>query len=458
MPIEAKLLEQLKVKFGDQLSLSPAIRREHATELSRYEPLPPDAVIFAESKADIDFVVDACAESGTPLIPYGTGTSMEGHIHAVNGGLTLDMSRMNTILDVSTDNCYAIVEPGVTREQLNSHLRDQGLFFPVDPGANASLGGMASTAASGTTTVRYGTMLDNVISLEVVTADGRTIKTRSRAKKSSAGYNMTQLFVGAEGTLGVLSSLTVKLYGIPETVMAAVCGFDELELAVQSVIETVQMGIPVARIELVDSDGIKALNHGSNLNLPEKPHLFLEFHGTKNSVVEQVQITEEIMSGNGGSDFAKAEQEEDRNRLWKARHEAALAITAYATGTNQWWTDTCVPIAKLTETILETKRDAEEQGLFMPIIGHVGDGHFHAGICAKIDDAEEEQKAGDIYDRLIKRAIDADGTCTGEHGVGRSKRDYLKSELGETVELMRAIKLALDPQNIMNPGKIIPDP
>lgn len=449
-----ELTQSLSQMFGDRFTTLRGICTEHGTDISHFEPVPPDAVIFPETTQEVQQIVNACAMSGTPIIPYGAGTSLEGNIHALKGGISIDLSRMDKIVAVHQEDLDVVVQPGVRRVQLNEYLRDTGLFFPIDPGADATLGGMASTRASGTNAVRYGTMKDNVLSLEVVTAKGEIVRTAKRARKSSAGYDLTRLFVGAEGTLGVITEVTLKLYGIPEKILSAVCAFDHVEEAIQSVIETIQLDVPMARIEFLDEEAIKAVNHVAKLGLAERPTLFLEFNGTAPSVAEQVELAKDIMSAHGGQNFAWADKPEERSALWAARHDAALSISTYATGTRQWWTDVCVPISRLTDCILETKEDIQSTGLFSPILGHVGDGNFHLGICAKEGDQGEFNKADALHHRLVKRALAMDGTCTGEHGIGRGKMKYLEEELGASVPLMRGIKQSLDPHNIMNPGKI----
>ena len=450
--------EELKSLLGDRFTDSPAICLEHGTDMSHFEPHAPQAVVYPETTTEVQAIVQACSRGGIPIVPFGAGSSLEGNVHAMRGGVCIDLSRMDRILAVNQEDLDVVVQPGVKRNQLNSFLRDTGLFFPIDPGADASLGGMASTRASGTNAVRYGTMKDNVLSLEVVTPSGEIIRTAKRARKSSAGYDMTRLFVGSEGTLGVITEVTLRLYGVPEKILSAVCVFDTIEGAIRSVIETIQIGVPIARIEFLDPQTIRAVNHHSKLGLPEKPTLMLEFHGTDQSVEEQVETTRDIFSANGGQNFEYAESTEERSRLWAARHNAAHAIPAYANGTRQWWTDVCVPISRLAECIEQTVQDIEETGLFAPILGHVGDGNFHLAICARDGDTEDDAKANALNQRLVRRALAMDGTCTGEHGIGRGKIDFLEEELGATVGLMAQIKHALDPQGIMNPGKIFREP
>ena len=445
---------ELETLFGDRFTTSKGICAEHGADISHFEPMPPDAVVYPESTSEVQAIVKSCTATKTPIVPYGVGTSLEGNIHALSGGVSVDLSRMNRILKVNPADQDVVVQPGVCRVELNQYLRDTGLFFPIDPGANATLGGMASTRASGTNAVRYGTMKDNVLSLEVVTASGEVVRTAQRARKSSAGYDLTRLFVGSEGTLGIITELTLKLSPQPETILSAVCAFRSFEGAIQSVIDTIQMGVPMARTEFLDEESIRTVNHASNLGLPEKPTLFLEFHGSPASVEEQVALTKDIMTEHGGENFAWANDPEERNALWAARHDAALSIASYATGTRQWWTDVCVPISKLAECIVQTKEDVATTGLFAPILGHVGDGNFHVGICAKENDPDEMEKADGLHQRLVERALSMQGTCTGEHGIGRGKLQFLEQELGSAVDVMRSIKGALDPDGIMNPGKV----
>lgn len=440
--------------FSNRVTRSAGICADHGKDISHFDGIPPDIVVFPNTTEEVQNIVEICTQHDVPIIPYGVGTSLEGNIHAIHGGVTVDLSQMNDILTVNADDMDVVVQPGVRRKQLNAYLRDTGLFFPIDPGADATLGGMASTRASGTNAVRYGTMKDNVLSLQVVTASGEIIRTSQRARKSSAGYDLTRLFVGSEGTLGIITELTLRLHGIPETIRSAVCAFDNFEGAIRSVIETLQAGIPMARIEFLDEQTIRAVNHMSNLNLVENPTLFLEFHGSPASTHEQVESVREIMTFNGAKGFEWAEREEDRNALWQARHDVALSIPAYATGTRQWWTDVCVPISRLADCVMSTKADIEETGLFSPILGHVGDGNFHLAICAREGDKDEFEKADALHQRLVERAISMEGTCSGEHGIGRGKREFLRQELGGAVDVMEKIKFALDPNGIMNPEKI----
>jgi D-lactate dehydrogenase (cytochrome) len=452
------LFAALAARFGDRLSRSQALREQHANTLTWLKVQAPDAVLFAETTDEVADAVKACAAARVPVIPFGTGTSLEGHLNAPLGGLSLDLSRMNRVLAVHEADLDCTVEPGVTRKQLNEYLRDTGLFFPVDPGADASLGGMAATRASGTNAVRYGTMRDLVLGLTAVLADGRIVTTGGRARKSAAGYDLTRLLIGSEGTLGVITSLTLKLYGIPETILAGVCTFDTLEGACNATIAALQMGLPLARIELLDEVQIRGCNAYSDLTLPEKPTLCLEFHGTEAGTREQVEMFAEIAGGEGGGELDWAERQEDRNRLWQARHDAYWAARGLRPGADLIATDVCVPISALAACVAETKRDIERLGLLAPIVGHVGDGNFHVMPLIDPADATERANVQDFLDRLAERALRFEGTCTGEHGVGQGKIGYLAAEHGLGVDVMIAIKKALDPLNILNPGKIFAIP
>jgi len=415
----------------------------------------PDAVVFPQTTADVQAVVRICAAHRVPVIAFGTGTSLEGHISAPNGGISLDVSRMNKVVQVNEADLDVVVQPGVTRKQLNEHLRATGLFFPIDPGADASIGGMTSTRASGTNAVRYGTMRENVLSLQVVTADGRLMRLGRRARKSSAGYDLVKLFVGSEGTLGIITEITLRLYGIPESIVAATCAFASLEGAVNTVIQTIQSGIPVARIELMDTYTVDTVNKYSKLTLPRKNLLLLEFHGTEASTKEQAEMVQALAAEHGGGDFAWTSQAEERSKMWQARHDAAWAAKAYKPGWGMWATDVCVPISRLAECILETQKDIVANDLYAPIVGHVGDGNFHLTMMVDPSDPTYLPRAEALNDRMVARALALGGTCTGEHGVGMGKIKFLYEEHGEAMSLMRSIKKALDPDNIMNPGKII---
>lgn len=452
----ATALGILKQRFGDSCQTGEAIREQHAHTTTYIEPMLPDAVVFAESEDDVKETVRICAEHKVPIIPFGTGTSLEGHVNAPAGGVSVDMMRMNKVLTVNAEDLDCVVQPGVTREQLNDYLRDQGLFFPVDPGANASIGGMTATRASGTNAVRYGTMKDVVLSLRAVMADGSVVTTSSRARKSSAGYDLTRLLVGSEGTLGLITEITLKLFGIPERIGAGVCNFETIDGAVKASMAAIQMGIPVARIELVDEINIRAINEYSKLDNPETPTLFLEFHGSEAGVDEQLETFAMIAEEYGGGAFQSAVRTEDRNKLWKARHDAYWAARQLRPGASAISTDSCVPISRLAECIAETQTDIEREGLLAPILGHVGDGNFHVLLLIDRDDPQEVAKAELIVDRLNRRTIEMGGTCTGEHGIGQGKRQYLEVEHGAGVDVMRAIKMALDPDNLFNPGKIFP--
>jgi len=449
------LFDELRELLGERLSTSEAVRQQHGKDESFHEVAPPDAVAFANSTDEVAAIVTACARHRTPVIAYGTGTGLEGHVQALHGGVCIDVSQMNDILQVNGEDLDCRVQPGVTRKQLNSYLRDSGLFFPIDPGADASLGGMTATRASGTNAVRYGTMRENVLGLTVVLADGRVIRTGGRARKSAAGYDLTRLFVGSEGTLGVITEIQLRLYGIPEAISSAVCSFATLEGAVKTVTQTIQMGIPVARIELLDDVQMDAINRYSDLSYPVQPTLFFEFHGSDAGVREQAELVGEISEEFGGGDFQWASRPEDRNKLWQARHDAYYAVLALRPGCKGWATDVCVPISALTQCLLETRKDIDASGLLAPIVSHAGDGNFHLVFLVDTDSVDEMARASAVNDRMVARALAAGGTCTGEHGVGYGKIEFLKAEHGEAMSVMRQIKSALDPDNIMNPGKIL---
>ena len=447
----------LRQRLGDRLQTGEALRRQHAHTLTWLPNQPPDAVLWPLTTEEVRDIVQVAAAHRVPLIPFGAGTSLEGHVNAPYGGLSLDFGRMDQVLEVNERDLDCVVQAGVSRRKLNEHLRDMGLFFPVDPGAEeATIGGMAATRASGTTAVRYGTMRDNVLNVTAVMADGQIVKTARRARKSSAGYDLTKLLVGSEGTLGIMTELTVRLYGIPESVMAAVCPFETLEGAVNAVIQSIQLGLGLARSELIDEILVAAMNKHAKLSLEEKPTLFLEFHGTDVSVRDQIARLEEIARAEGALRFDWAEREEDRRRLWKARHEGYWAIKSAYPGRDALATDVCVPISRLTECILETQADIKSAGLVAAVIGHVGDGNFHTQPMFDMGNAKEVAAIEGFLKRLAERAVAMDGTCTGEHGIGQGKMKYLEAEHGAGgVAVMRAIKHAFDPLGIFNPGKIV---
>src|SRR6185312_2153483 len=449
------VIAKLAARFGNRLVTSQAVREQHGHTTTWLENQPPDAVVFPQTTEDVQDVVRLAAAHRVPVIGYGTGTSLEGQVNAPRGGVCLDFRDMNKVLAVHAEDLDCVIEPGVTRKQLNEHLRDQGVFFPIDPGADASLGGMAATRASGTNAVRYGTMKDNVLALKVVLASGEVMTTARRAKKSSAGYDLTRLIVGSEGTLGIITELTLKLAGIPEAISGGVCPFPSVEACCRATILTIQSGIPVARIELLDALQVRACNLYSKLSLPETPMLFLEFHGSDASVAEQSKAFGEIAKELGGGPFDWATKAEDRSRLWQARHDAYWAQRGLRPNTQPLATDVCVPISRLAECLTETQRDIAESKLMAPIVGHVGDGNFHVGLLVDMNDADEVARVRAFLERLTERALAMDGTCTGEHGVGQGKMKYLPSEYGApALDVMRAIKRALDPLDIMNPGKI----
>jgi len=450
------VVRALAARLGNRLVTAQAVREQHGNTTTWIANEPPDAVVFPQSSADVRDIVRICAAERVPVIPFGTGTSLEGHINAPFGGVSIDLRDMNRVLAVHAEDLDCVVEPGVTRKALNEHLRDQGLFFPIDPGADASLGGMAATRCSGTNAVRYGTMKDNVLALKVVLANGEEISTARRAKKSSAGYDLTRLFVGSEGTLGVITELTLKLAGIPEAIASGVCPFPTVEACCDAAIRTIQAGIPVARIELVDALQVKACNAYSKLTLPETPMLFVEFHGSEAGVAEQSRSFGEIAAELGGGPFEWATRPEDRSRLWQARHDAYWSGRALRPGAAAVATDVCVPISRLADCVVATQRDIAESRLLAPIMGHVGDGNFHLTLLVDLADADEVARAKALNERLIARALAMDGTSTGEHGVGQGKMPYLTAEHGEAaLDVMRAVKQALDPTGIMNPGKIV---
>jgi len=451
------MLDALRTRFGDRISTTEAVRAHHGRDESAYDPMLPDAVVFAQTTEEVAAVAKLCFEHEIPLIPYGAGSSLEGHLLAVAGGVSLDLSQMNHVLSVYPEDLTVTVEPGVTRKQLNTEIRDTGLFFPIDPGADASIGGMCATRASGTNAVRYGTMRENVLNLTVVTADGRIIKTTNRARKSSAGYDLTRLFIGSEGTLGIITEITLKLYPQPEAVSAAVCAFPSMGDAVSAVIDTIQMGVPIARVEFVDALAIRAINQYDKLTLPEMPTLFFEFHGSEHGVQEQAETVQQIAAEHKGQGFEWATRPEDRSRLWNARHNAYFAFLQLKPGCRAVTTDVCVPISRLADCVVETEKDLLASALQLPapIVGHVGDGNFHVALLIDPNKPEELEEAERINQRIVARAIAMDGTCTGEHGVGLHKMDFLIAEHGnDAIDLMRSVKLALDPKHILNPGKI----
>ena len=446
---------RLRKALGDKISTSDAVRSLHGQNEAHFAEALPDAVVFPASTDDVVTTVKICADEGCPIVPWGTGTSLEGHALAIRGGISLDFANMNQVLAVNPEDMDVVVQPGITREEVNTHLRDTGLFFSVDPGANASIGGMAATRASGTTAVRYGTMRENVLALEVVLADGRVIRTGSRARKSSAGYDLTKLFVGSEGTLGIITELTLRLQGIPEATSAAICRFDAIDGAVNTVIQTIQMGIPVARMEFIDELSVRGFNDYAGTDLPEAPHLFLEFHGSPAGVKEQAETVGEIAAEFGGQGFQWSAREEDRRKLWSMRHKAYYAQLSLRPGATALTTDICVPISRLTEALLETRADIDDSGIVGPMLGHVGDGNFHT--CLLVDPGDDAQlaTAKALAHRMAKRALAMGGTVTGEHGVGMGKMRYMEEEHGDGWTVMADLKRTLDPGNILNPGKMV---
>ncbi len=450
------LIGQLRDLLGERVSTSASVREQHGRGESWHPPQPPDAVCFARSTEEVAAIVKLCAASATPIVAYGTGTSLEGQVQAVNGGICIDLGQMDQVLEVNAEDLDCRVQAGVTRRALNHYLRDTGLFFPVDPGADTSIGGMTATRASGTNAVRYGTMRENVLGLTVVTASGDVIRTGTRARKSAAGYDLTRLFVGSEGTLGIITEVSLRLYGLAETITAAIVNFPDIKCAAEATMQTIQLGIPVARIELVETGYIQAINAYSKTDYPELDTLFLEFHGSPDAVAEQVRLVDEISRDFGATGFQWAEDEEDRQRLWRARHDAYYAGLAVRPGSRGYVTDVCVPISRLADCVAETQADIAAAGVFAPIIGHVGDGNFHATIFIDPNDEAEFEKALALDKRMVERALVMGGTCTGEHGIGIGKLKHMRREHGDgAVELMQTIKRALDPQNIMNPGKVI---
>ncbi len=452
----AAAIAALTSAFGDRLVTSQASREQHANTLTWLGNQPPDAVVYPRNTDDVQTIVRICGAHGMPIIPFGAGSSLEGHVNAPFGGVSIDLRDLNKILAVHADDFDCVVEPGVTRKQLNEYLRDRGLFFPIDPGADASLGGMAATRASGTNAVRYGTMKDNVLALQVVLASGEIIDTARRAKKTSAGYDLTRLMIGSEGTLGIITRLTLKLSGIPEAIASGTVPFPSVKACCNAAIQTIQAGIPIARVELLDAVQIKACNAYSRLALPEVPTLFVEFNGTDAGVAEQLQRFNAIVAELGGGPFQWATKAEDRSKLWQARHDAYWAARHLRPGVSAFATDVCVPISRLAECVTETQADLEKSGLLAPIVGHVGDGNFHLTLLIDMNDPHEVRRAKDLSTRLVERALTMEGTCTGEHGVGQGKIEYLFAEHGPAaLGVMASIKRALDPRNIMNPGKVV---
>ena len=453
---DQSVLAELRALLGaERVSTSAAVREHHGKDESYFPYAPPDAVCFVKSTEEVRDVVNICRRHRVPMIPYGVGTSLEGHILAVQGGVSIDLSRMNQVLAVHEQDLDAVVQAGVTRKQLNEHIKHTGLFFAIDPGADATLGGMTATRASGTNAVRYGTMRENVLSLRVVLADGRIIQTSRRAKKSAAGYDLTRLFVGSEGTLGIITGVTVKLHPVQEAMSAAVCAFPDIEGAANTVIETLQAGIPIARSELLCATSMGALTRHNKTSYRESPTLFLEFHGTAAAVVEQAKAVQELARDNGGLDFQWATKAEERSKLWEARHHAYFACLQLKPGARALSTDVCVPISRLAECIVETAKDIEKASMPIPLFGHVGDGNFHCVILVDPNQPADVDEAKAFNVRVVKRALAMEGTCTGEHGIGIGKQPYLAEELGEAVDLMRDLKRTFDPENLLNPGKIV---
>ena len=449
------LIDALKSRFSERCSTALVVREQHGRDESAFAAQPPAAVVFAESTADVADAVKLASQFNVPVIPFGVGTSLEGHLLAVHGGISIDVSRMNQVLAINADDLTVTVQPGLTRKQLNEAVKSTGLFFPIDPGADATLGGMSATRASGTNAVRYGTMRENVLALEVVTSSGEVIRTGTRAKKSSAGYDLTRLMVGSEGTLGVITEVTVKLYPLPEAISAAICSFPSIEAAVRTTIEVIQLGVPIARVELIDRNTVRMVNAHSKLSLRDEPMLLMEFHGTPGSVKEQAELVQELASGHGGQAFEWASTPEERTRLWAARHNAYFAAIQSRPGCRAITTDTCVPISRLADCLLDSVLEADASGIPYFLVGHVGDGNFHFGYLIDPNLPEERAIAEALNHKVVSRALALEGTCTGEHGVGLHKMDFLVTETGAgAVEMMRTIKRALDPKNIMNPGKI----
>ena len=452
---DQSVVTELKALLGERVTTAASVREHHGKDESYFPHALPDAVVYPRTTEEVRDVVSICRVHRVPMIPFGVGTSLEGHVLAIEGGVTIDLSQMNAVLAVHEEDLDAVVQAGVTRKQLNEYIKHTGLFFPIDPGADATIGGMASTRASGTNAVRYGTMRENVISLTVVLVDGRIIKTAGRAKKSSAGYDLTRLFVGAEGTLGIITEVTVRLYPVQEAMSAAVCAFDSIDGCTKTVIQTIQAGVPVARCELVDERSIEAINKYKKTNYPVAPTLFFEFHGTQASVVEQAETVQEIARENGGKGFQWATKPEERNLLWEGRHHAYFACLQTRPGARALSTDVCVPISRLAECVHETMEDVKSYVVPVPLVGHAGDGNFHLIFLIDPDKPEELELAKTLNKRLVRRALAMEGTCTGEHGVGVGKQGSMQEELGEAVDVMRGIKRLFDPDNLMNPGKVV---
>ena len=449
------MIDALKTRFAERCSTALVVREQHGRDESSFDAPPPSAVVFAENTAEVAAVVALAAQYQVPVIPFGIGSSLEGHLLAVQGGVSIDLGRMNKVLAIHADDLTVTVQPGVTRKQLNEEIRSTGLFFPIDPGADATIGGMSATRASGTNAVRYGTMRENVLALEVVTAGGEIIRTGTRAKKSSAGYDLTRLMVGSEGTLGVITEITLKLYPLPEAVSAAICSFPSIEAAVRTTIQIIQMGIPIARVELIDVNTVRIVNKYAKLTLREEPMLLMEFHGSPASVKEQAELVQELASEHGGNAFEWASTPEERTRLWTARHNSYFAAVQSRPGCKVISTDTCVPISRLADCLLDSVTEADASGIPYFLVGHVGDGNFHFGYLLDPNQPEERVTAEKLNHQLVARALSLGGTCTGEHGIGLHKMDFLVTEAGAgAVNMMRTIKRALDPHNIMNPGKI----
>ncbi len=455
--VPEQALIDLQHRFGTQCSTAQAVRDQHGRDESAYTTVPPpDAVVFAECTQDVADAVGICARHRVPVIPFGVGSSLEGHLLAIQGGISIDLSRMNRVLSVNPEDLTVTVQPGVTRKQLNEESKHTGLFFPIDPGADASIGGMSATRASGTNAVRYGTMRENVLALEVVTASGEVIRTGTRAKKSSAGYDLTRLFVGSEGTLGIMTEITLRLYPLPEAVSAAICSFPSVADAVNTTIAIIQMGVPIARVELIDANSVRMVNAYSKQTLREEPMLLMEFHGSPAGVQEQAQTVQTVATDHGGQSFEWVTTPEDRTRLWTARHHAYFAALAHRPGCRIISTDTCVPISRLADALLDSMAEADASGIPYFLVGHVGDGNFHFGYMIDPESDSERSQAEALNQTLVRRAIDLGGTCTGEHGIGMHKIDFLVHEAGAgAVQVMRTIKQALDPDNLMNPGKVL---